>query len=156
MVHKTVDHGKLWSICKLSHLKWLLGGTYMYGNYAIQGRKLRCCLGVNSKLIVFLVFFWNLLRLICNCLSCNYHWMIISFHFTSSPFQVPFLIMIVVNTLFFFSFSVFRSLSVHSRPTSEIYAPFSEAFLISKKRKQQRRWTWVSVYVVELNMYKRE
>ena len=29
----------------------------MYSNYAIQGRKLRCCLGVNSKLIVFLVFF---------------------------------------------------------------------------------------------------
>ena len=57
MVYKTVDHGKLWSICKLSHLKWLLGGTYMYSNYAIQGRKLRCCLGVNSKLIVFLVFF---------------------------------------------------------------------------------------------------
>ena len=112
MVYKTVDHGKLWSICKLSHLKWLLGGTYMYGNYAIQGRKLRCCLGVNSKLIVFLVFFWNLLRLICNCLSCNYHWMIIiifSFkfvflQFTSSPFQVPFLIMIVVNTLFFLHF----------------------------------------------------
>ena len=106
MVYKTVDHGKLWSICKLSHLKWLLGGTYMYGNYAIQGRKLRCCLGVNSKLIVFLVFFLksffpasrglsrrgkngrerpllagkNLLRLICNCLRYNYHWMIISFH----------------------------------------------------------------------------
>ena len=81
----------------------------MYGNYAIQGRKLRCCLGVNSKLIVFLVFFLKSFKVNLQLFKLQlplddhiFSFKFVFLQFTSSPFQVPFLIMIVVNTLFFF------------------------------------------------------
>ena len=83
----------------------------MYGNYAIQGRKLRCCLGVNSKLIVFLVFFLKSFKVNLQLFKLQlplddhiFSFKFVFLQFTSSPFQVPFLIMIVVNTLFFFHF----------------------------------------------------